>query len=127
VLLVWCVYQGLSYTAAHYTTATNMGIVNAFVPFLPFLFLFILKDKPNRFAILGSLLSFAGLIYVMSQGHFSSLFAKGTLGRCCDGDWVDSMHFMGCFSKNGNQLPLMTSLYVQIAFALLYHLPFLFG
>ena len=25
-------YQGLAYTAAHYTTATNMGIINAFIP-----------------------------------------------------------------------------------------------
>ncbi len=25
-------YQGLAYTAAHYTSATNMGIVNAFIP-----------------------------------------------------------------------------------------------
>ncbi len=32
-------YQGLAYTAAHYTTATNMGIVNAFIPILLFLFL----------------------------------------------------------------------------------------
>jgi drug/metabolite transporter (DMT)-like permease len=25
-------YQGLAYSAAHYTTATNMGIINAFIP-----------------------------------------------------------------------------------------------
>ena len=25
-------YQGLAYTAAHYTTATNMGLINAFIP-----------------------------------------------------------------------------------------------
>ena len=25
-------YQGLGYSAAHYTTATNMGIINAFIP-----------------------------------------------------------------------------------------------
>ncbi|MCH7337831.1 DMT family transporter [Acinetobacter sp. NIPH 2699] len=121
-------YQGLSYTAAHYTTATNMGIVNAFVPvFTIFISYLILKDRPNRFAVLGSLLSFAGLIYVMSQGHISSLFAQG-------GHWGDAVMvlavgfyaFYGVFLKKWQlQLPLMTSLYVQIAFALLYHLPFL--
>ncbi|EPH31840.1 Permease of the drug/metabolite transporter (DMT) superfamily [Acinetobacter gyllenbergii CIP 110306 = MTCC 11365] len=121
-------YQGLSYTAAHYTTATNMGIVNAFVPiFTIFISYFILKDAPNRFAIFGSVLSFAGLIYVMSQGHLSSLFAQG-------GHWGDAVMvlavgfyaFYGVFLKKWQlQLPLLTSLYVQIAFALLYHLPFL--
>lgn len=121
-------YQGLSYTAAHYTTATNMGIVNAFVPiFTIFISYLILKDKPNRFAIFGSLLSFAGLIYVMSQGQLSSLFAQG-------GHWGDAVMviavgfyaFYGVFLKKWQvQLPLMTSLYVQIGFALLYHVPFL--
>ncbi|ABO10646.1 putative membrane protein [Acinetobacter baumannii ATCC 17978] len=62
-------YQGLAYTAAHYTSATNMGIVNAFIPiFTIFVSLAILKDVPNRFAVFGSILSFAGLLYVMSQG-----------------------------------------------------------
>lgn len=120
-------YQGLAYTAAHYTTATNMGIVNAFVPiFTIFIAYFILKDKPNLFAILGSVLSFAGLIYIISQGHLSSLLQQG-------GHWGDALMviavtfyaFYGVFLKKWQlQVPLMTSLYVQIAFALLYHLPF---
>ncbi|KXO81670.1 multidrug DMT transporter [Acinetobacter venetianus] len=121
-------YQGLSYTAAHYTTATNMGIVNAFVPvFTIFISYLILKDVPNRFAIFGSLLSFAGLIYVMSQGYISSLFEQG-------GHWGDAVMvvavgfyaFYGVFLKKWQlKLPLLTSLYVQIGFALLYHVPFL--
>ncbi|KXZ68019.1 DMT family transporter [Acinetobacter venetianus] len=121
-------YQGLSYTAAHYTTATNMGIVNAFVPvFTIFISYLILKDVPNRFAIFGSLLSLAGLIYVMSQGHISSLFEQG-------GHWGDAVMvvavgfyaFYGVFLKKWQlKLPLLTSLYVQIGFALLYHVPFL--
>lgn len=121
-------YQGLSYTAAHYTTATNMGIVNAFVPvFTIFISYLILKDVPNRFAIFGSLLSFAGLIYVMSQGHISSLFEQG-------GHWGDAVMvvavgfyaFYGVFLKKWQlKLPLLISLYVQIGFALLYHVPFL--
>ncbi len=51
-------YQAI-YTAAHYTSATNMGIVNAFIPiFTIFVSLAILKDVPNRFAVFGSILSF---------------------------------------------------------------------
>lgn len=71
-------YQGLAYTAAHYTSATNMGIVNAFIPiFTIFVSLAILKDVPNRFAVFGSILSFAGLLYVMSQGNINKLLSGG--------------------------------------------------
>ncbi len=39
-------YQGLGYSAAHYTTATNMGIINAFIPvFTIFVAMFMLKDN----------------------------------------------------------------------------------
>lgn len=120
-------YQGLAYTAAHYTTATNMGIVNAFIPiFTIFISYLILKDRPNRFAVAGSALSLIGLMYVMSQGHLSNLLKQG-------GHWGDVLMiaavafyaFYGVFLKKWQlQLPLMVSLYVQITFALLYHLPF---
>jgi len=45
-------YQGLAYSAAHYTTATNMGIINAFIPvFTIFVSILILRETPNRFAV----------------------------------------------------------------------------
>jgi drug/metabolite transporter (DMT)-like permease len=120
-------YQGLAYTAAHYTTATNMGIINAFIPiFTIFVSMLILRDIPNRYAIIGSLLSFAGLIYVMGQGNPWGLLHAG-------GQWGDLLMiiavffyaFYGVFLKKWQlQIPLMLSLYVQILFALLYHLPF---
>ena len=41
-------YQGLGYTAAHYTTATNMGIINAFIPVFTIAVSFmLLKDIPS--------------------------------------------------------------------------------
>ena len=57
-------YQGLSYTAANYTTATNMGIINAFIPMFTvlvsllicgfglhyFIFGFVVCDCTRRFA-----------------------------------------------------------------------------
>ncbi|MBK0065191.1 MULTISPECIES: DMT family transporter [unclassified Acinetobacter] len=120
-------YQGLAYSAAHYTTATNMGIINAFIPvFTIFVSMFILKDIPNKFAVIGSLISFFGLIYVMSQGHLSSLLNSG--GHLGDGIMVIAVFFYafyGVFLKKWQlQIPLLISLYVQIGFALIYHLPF---
>ena len=120
-------YQGLGYTAAHYTTATNMGIINAFIPvFTIFVAMFMLKDIPNRFAVVGSLLSFLGLIYVMAQGDLLSLIQSG--GHFGDAMMVLAVFFYAFYSvflkKWKLQIPLMISLYVQIFFALLYHLPF---
>ena len=122
-------YQGLAYSAAHYTTATNMGIINAFTPiFTIFISMFILKEMPTRYAVIGGILSFLGLLYVMSQGNLQSLMHL-------EGHWGDLLMilavflyaFYGVFLKKWQiQMPLLTSLYVQIAFALLFHLPFVF-
>jgi len=120
-------YQGLGYSAAHYTTATNMGIINAFIPvFTIFVSMLMLKDIPNRFAVVGSMLSFVGLLYVMAQGNFSQLVQSG--GHLGDVMMVLAVFFYafyGVFLKKWQlQIPLLISLYVQIIFALLYHLPF---
>ena len=122
-------YQGLAYSAAHYTTATNMGIINAFIPvFTIFVSIVILKEIPNRFAVIGSFISFFGLLYVIGQGNFSNLAQLG-------GHWGDLLMvlavffyaFYGVFLKKWQlKIPLLISLYVQIGFTLLYHLPFVF-
>lgn len=120
-------YQGLAYTAAHYTTATNMGIINAFIPvFTIFVSILILREIPTLFAVIGSVMSFAGLLYVISQGHWESLMNLA-------GHWGDVLMvmavffyaFYGVFLKKWQlQLPLMISLYIQIGFAIVYHIPF---
>ena len=120
-------YQGLGYTAAHYTSATNMGIINAFIPiFTIFVSMFLLKEIPNRFAIVGSILSFLGLLYVMAQGNLAGLIQSG--GHLGDVMMVVAVFFYafyGVFLKKWQlNIPLMISLYIQIIFALLYHLPF---
>lgn len=121
-------YQGLAYSASHYASATNMGIINAFIPiFTVFVSMAILKDIPNRFAVIGSLLSFCGLLYVMSAGNLRNLMTAG-------GHWGDILMlcavffyaFYGVFLKKWQlKVPLMISLYVQIIFTLIYHLPFI--
>lgn len=114
-------YQGLGYTAAHYTSATNMGIINAFIPiFTIFVSMFLLKEIPNRFAIVGSILSFLGLLYVMAQGNLAGLIQSG--GHLGDVMMVIAVFFYafyGVFLKKWQlNIPLMISLYIQIIFAL---------
>ena len=122
-------YQGLAYSAAHYTTATNMGIINAFIPvFTVFVSILILKEVPNRYAVIGSIMSLFGLLYVISRGHLANLSQLG-------GHWGDVLMviavffyaFYGVFLKKWQlKIPLSVSLYVQIIFTLIYHLPFIF-
>jgi len=121
-------YQGLSYYASHYTSATNMGIINAFIPvFTIFVSMAILKDIPKRYAGVGSLLSFLGLLYVMGRGDLTSLITSG--GH--SGDFLMLLAvffyaFYGVFLKKWQlKVPLLISLYIQIAFTLIYHLPFI--
>lgn len=120
-------YQGLAYSAAHYTTATNMGIINAFIPvFTIFVSILILREIPNRFAVIGSILSFLGLLYVISRGDFASLAQLG--GHSGDLLMVLAVFFYafyGVFLKKWQlKIPLLISLYVQIVFTLIFHLPF---
>ena len=120
-------YQGLAYSAAHYTTATNMGIINAFIPiFTIFVSIIILKEVPNRFAVMGSLVSFLGLLYVIAQGQLQALlYLGGHRGDLLMIIAVFFYAFYGVFLKKWQlKVPLMISLYVQIGFSLIYHLPF---
>lgn len=119
-------YQGLAYSAAHYTTATNMGLINAFIPiFTIFVALFILKEVPNRYAVIGSILSFLGLLYVIGQGNFAEILSLGQHS----GDIVMLLAvffyaFYGVFLKKWQlDLSLMVMLYVQVCFAVVYHIP----
>jgi drug/metabolite transporter (DMT)-like permease len=121
-------YQGLSYSAAHYTSATNMGIINAFIPvFTIFVSIFILKEWPNRFAILGCIISFSGLLLVITQGDFLNLLQLGQhIGDILMLIAVFFYAFYGVFLKKWQlQIPLFISLYIQIVFAVLYHIPFI--
>ena len=120
-------YQGLGYTAAHYTTATNMGIINAFIPvFTIAVSLLLLKDIPSRYALIGCGISFVGLLFVVAKGDFANLLTMGGhLGDIMMIFAVFFYAFYGVFLKKWQlQIPLLLSLYVQIFFALVYHLPF---
>lgn len=119
-------YQGLSYSAAHYTSATNMGIINAFIPIFTILVsIFILKEWPNRFAVIGSLISFSGLLLVIAQGSLLNVLQLGHhIGDLMMIVAVFFYAFYGVFLRKWQlQIPLFISLYIQISFAVLYHLP----
>lgn len=123
-------YQGFAYIAAHTTSATNMGIINAFIPvFTMLVAAVVMRDRPSRLAVIGVLISLFGLSMIMGQGNPISLLAQGV-------HMGDGLMILGCliFSLYGVllrvwrlPLDLWTMLYVQIGVAVLVQMPFFFA
>ncbi|GGX04981.1 multidrug DMT transporter [Pigmentiphaga litoralis] len=77
-LLGMVLYQCLAYVAASTTTATNMGIVISLMPLLAVvLSVLILREVITVGAVLGGLLSIAGLAYLLSHGEPAALLTAG--------------------------------------------------
>lgn len=76
--LAMCLFQSLSYLAAETTTATNMAVFTALTPLLSVgLSAILLGEAPTLGLIGGGMLSFAGLLYLVSGGDLASLSQNG--------------------------------------------------
>ena len=77
-LLAMALFQCLSYEAAKTTTATNMAIMTALVPLLTMLLsVVLLGETPTAGMASGGVLSFAGLVWLITAGHPAALLAGG--------------------------------------------------
>lgn len=126
-ILGMAIYQGLSYSAAHYTSATNMGIILSLLPLTTLvLAVVVLGDILTAGALGGGLLSIVGVLVVVGQGSFTHLADHGIgIG--------DAMMFVAMLAYalysvllRKWRLPLAPwpSLYTQILFAIVVLLPF---
>lgn len=80
-LLGMVMYQSLVYYAAQSVSALMIGIINSLIPLLTVLFsLIVLRLTPTLGMLLGAILSFAGLVWLISQGHPLALLTHG-IGR----------------------------------------------
>jgi drug/metabolite transporter (DMT)-like permease len=71
-------FQCLSYEAAKTTTAANRAIMTALVPLLTMLLaVALLGETPTAGMVAGGLLSFAGLLWLITAGHPATLLAGG--------------------------------------------------
>lgn len=125
-LLGMAICQGLGYYAARFTSATNMAILLSLVPLLTLvLSALILREMPSRLALLGGLLSLLGIFVVLGKGDPAALLSQG-VGR---GDTLMLVIVLayaayGVLLKGwSGHLPLFTSLYVQIGWAVIFLLP----
>lgn len=67
-------YNTLLYLAAQSTTAINITLVNTGLPVAAFIWtLIILHEWPTRATVLGAMLSFCGLLVILSHGQPQSL------------------------------------------------------
>lgn len=72
------IYQCTAYYAAHFTSATNMGIIQSLIPLIALgLSRAFLGLRISRSAVVGSAISASGVVLVVSKGNFSTLAAQG--------------------------------------------------
>lgn len=125
-LLGMVLYQSLAYYAAHSVSALFMGIIGALIPLLTVLLsVVILRIAPTLGILLGSILSFCGLVWLVSQGDVMQFLNHG-MGK---GELMmlaasTSYALYGVLTKRwALPLPIWQSLYVQIVFGVLLLLP----
>lgn len=77
-LLGMVLYQSLAYYAAHSVSALSMGILVSLIPLLTVLIsIVLLKVAPTLGILIGSVLSFGGLVWLISQGSPERLLTQG--------------------------------------------------
>lgn len=118
-LLGMVLYQSLAYYAAHTVSALFMGIIASLIPLLTVLIgLVVLSVVPTVGIALGSLVSLAGLVWLVSSGHPQLLWSQGIgLGEVMMLAASASYALYGVLTKRW-AIPISNwqSLYVQIIF-----------
>lgn len=77
-------FNTLVYIGLHYTTSINASLMNSSTPIVIYLLSFIfLKERLNKFQIIGTAISLVGVLFIISGGSLASLqqfsFNKGDL------------------------------------------------
>jgi len=125
-LLGMVLYQSLAYYAAHSVSALSMGILVSLIPLLTVLIsIVLLKVAPTVGILIGSVLSFSGLVWLISQGNPAQLLTQGMgTGELMLFAASTSYALYGVLTRRwAIPLPNWQSLYVQIVFGVLLLLP----
>lgn len=125
-LLGGVVFQSIAYYAAHFTSATNMGIMQALVPLIALvLSALFLRHRAGAAAMLGLAVSIVGVVVVVSNGDPAALLRQGI-------NKGDALMLVGVLSfalystllgKWQLPVPLVQSACIQAAVAALAFLP----
>lgn len=121
-------YQGLAYAAAHTTSATNLGVLNAMIPiFTVVIAIILLRERVSIWAMAGCLLSFVGILSLIGKGNPQNVLT----GNFHFGDVLMLIAVL-CYAAYGVltrlwqiKLDLLTNLYLQIGFGVIFQLPWM--
>ncbi|WP_210014387.1 DMT family transporter [Pseudomonas palmensis] len=120
------VFQCLAYYAAHYTTATNMGIIQSLMPIMALILsVAFLNSAVSVGGILGVVVSAVGVVVVVSRGDFI-VFVEHGINR---GDLLMlvatlAFSFYGFYVHKWRlNVPLLQSVYIQAVVATIVLLP----
>ncbi|MDU7483444.1 MAG: DMT family transporter [Hafnia alvei] len=125
-LLGMVLYQSLAYYAAHSVSALFMGILSSLIPLLTVLIsIWLLRIVPTVGIALGSVMSFFGLVWLVSGGNPQQLLTHGIgSGELMMFAASASYALYGVLTKRWNiNLPNWQSLYIQIVFGVLLLIP----
>ncbi|PSW22056.1 EamA family transporter [Photobacterium sanctipauli] len=129
-LLGMVLNQSLGYFAAATTTATNMSLIISLVPLISmFLSVPLLGQRLLPTAVVGAVLSLAGLVFMLGHGDISNLVSQGIT----QGDGLVMLaavvYALYCVLLKRWQMPINNwqSVYVQGLFAIVMLLPLLFS
>lgn len=121
-----CMFQGLAYYAAQTISAALMGVANGVIPLLTLILsLFVLRTSLTQGLIIGGILSFIGLIWLVSNGQPLTLLSAGIH----KGELLILLASLAyalygvLLKKWAIPVTPWTSLYVQIFFGLICILP----
>lgn len=125
-LLGMVLYQSLAYYAAHTVSALFMGVLNSLIPLLTVLIsIVVIRIVPTVGIAIGTVLSFGGLLWLVSAGEPGQLLQHGIgKGELMMFAASASYALYGVLTKRwAITLPNWQSLYVQILFGVLLLLP----
>ncbi|MDF7669977.1 DMT family transporter [Orbaceae bacterium ESL0721] len=126
-LLGMALYQSLAYYAAYTITALTIGIIVSTIPLLTILLsLVILRVPPTVGVLIGSIVSFSGLVWLISGGQPTTLLETG-VGRGEIMMFTAALAYAlyGVLTKKwAMPIPNWHSVYMQILFGTITLLPF---
>ncbi|WP_144637656.1 DMT family transporter [Bordetella genomosp. 13] len=121
------VYQSLAYSAAQYTSAINLGMIQALVPLITIAITSVLlRAAPGLGTMVGATLSLVGVLVVISHGQLERMIGDGVnRGDAMMLAGVVSMAVYNVLLKRWqSELPAIASMFVQAVAAGAVLLPF---
>lgn len=119
-------FQSLMYFAAQYTSAANIGIIQALIPALALvLAIMVLKQRLTAAAVIGATTAFIGVLLVVSNGEVLQLLHQGVnRGDALMVGAVLSYALYSTLLKHWQiEIPALQMLYLQMLAAIIVQLP----